>query len=85
MYTHATVKQSSETPTRYPIVLNSVSQYMGERCFSRTPGNPSLAHQEVVSYVMYEPPTKKSRYLTAAIVNTADNGNLAEKKIITQE
>ena len=34
---------------------------------------------------MYEPPTKKSRSLTAAKINAADNGNLYEKLTITQE
>ena len=43
------------------------------------PVNPVLAHQEVVSDVMYEPPTNKSRSLIASIIKTADNGNLAEK------
>ena len=41
--------------------------------------------QEVVSDVMYEPPTKKSRSLTAAIINAADNRNLDAKITITQE
>ena len=34
---------------------------------------------------MYEPPTKKIRSLTAAIINASDNGNLAAKITITQE
>ena len=50
-----------------------------------TPDNPSLAHQEVVSDVMYETPTKKSRSLTAAIINVAYNGNLSAKTTVTQE
>ena len=50
-----------------------------------TPGNPSLAHQEVVSDVMYEPPTKKILSLNAAIINAADNGNLASKIKTNQE
>ena len=53
--------------------------------FIITPSNPSLAHQEVVSDVMYEPPTKKIRSLTTAIINVADNGNLDGKITITQE
>ena len=34
---------------------------------------------------MCEPPTKKSRSLTAAIINAADNGNLAAKITKTQK
>ena len=53
--------------------------------FIITPSNPSLAHQEVVSDVMYEPPTKKIRSLTEAIINAAYDVNLAAKMTITQE
>ena len=45
-----------------------------------TPSNPSLAYQEVVSDVMYEPPTMKIRSLTADIINVEYNGILAEKQ-----
>ena len=34
---------------------------------------------------MYESPTKKIRSLTAAIINAADNENLAAKITITRE
>ena len=34
---------------------------------------------------MYEPPTKKSRSLTEAIIDEAYNGYLTEKITITQE
>ena len=34
---------------------------------------------------MYETPTKKSRSLTAAIINVAYNGNLSAKTTVTQE
>ena len=65
--------------------MNRGSQSIERKiCFS-TPGNPSLTHQEVVSDVMYEPPTNKSRSLTAAIINAADNGKTASKTKITQE
>ena len=57
---------------------------MEENSIFSTPGNASLAHQEVVSDVMYEPPTKKSRSLTLAIINASDNGKLAAKITITQ-
>ena len=50
---------------------------MEENYFFSTPGNPSLAHQEVVSYVVSEPPTNKIRSLTASIINTVDNTKLA--------
>ena len=45
----------------------------------KTPGNPSLTHQEVVSDVLYEPPTNKKCYLTTLIINAADNKKLAAK------
>ena len=57
----------------------------GRNVFLINPGNPSLAHQEVVSDIMYEPPTKKSRSLTASIINAEDNGNLSGKITIKQE
>ena len=75
------------------IIINSlkVSKYSeqwitiyGRKIFSVTLGNPSLAHQEVVSYVTHEPPSNKIRSLTAAIINAADNGNVASKITITQ-
>ena len=50
-----------------------------------TTGNSSLAHQEVVSDVMYETSTKKSHCLTAAIINTAENGNFSAKTTIIEE
>ena len=50
-----------------------------------TPDNPSLAHQELVSDVMYEPPTKKICSLNAAIINEANNGNSVAKIMMTQE
>ena len=56
-----------------------------KKYFFLNPVNPVLAHQEVVSDVMYEPPTNKSRSLTAAIINVADHGNLDVKIRITQE
>ena len=55
------------------------------KLFFRTPGNPSLAHQEVVSYVMSETPTKKIRSLTVSIINAADNVKFSEKLTTTQE
>ena len=39
----------------------------------------------MVSDVMSGPPTKKSHDLTAAIINRADNWNLAAKLTITQK
>ena len=56
-----------------------MAQNIWKKYFFSTPGNPSLAHREVVSDAMYEPPTKKIYYLTAAIINAVDNENLAEK------
>ena len=53
--------------------------------FIITPSNPSLAHQEVVSDVMYEPPTKRIPSITVSIINTANNGELVEKIKIPQE
>ena len=58
---------------------------MEESSFFGTTGNPSLAHKEVVSDVMYEPPTKKIRFITEAIINAEDNGKLASKITIAQE
>ena len=58
---------------------------MEEIWFFLNPGNPSLSHQEVVSDVMNEPPTKKICSLTSAIINAAENRNLAAKITITQE
>ena len=58
---------------------------MEESSFFSTPGNPSFDHQEVVSYVISEPPTNKSRSLTAAIFNVANNVKLDGKPTITQE
>ena len=57
----------------------------GRNIFFSTPEIPSLANQEVVSYVFYELPTKKSRSLTAFIIKVAENGNLAAKRTITNE
>ena len=57
----------------------------GRKLFFSTPDNPLLAHQEMVSDVMYEPPTRNIISITAAIINATDNGNLATKIIITQE
>ena len=62
-----------------------MAQNLGKKDIFRTPGNSSLPHQEVVPDFMYEPTTKKSLSLTAAIINAADNGNLAAKITITQE
>ena len=56
----------------------------GRNIFFRTPGNPSLDHKELVSDVVSETPTNKSRSLTEAIINATDNANLAEKLTITQ-
>ena len=50
-----------------------------------TPGKPSLAHQEVVSDIMYEPHKKKRRSLTAANINASDNGKLSSKITIKKE
>ena len=60
-----------------PSVLNSGSQSMEEISFFGTPGKPLLAHQEVVSYVMYENPIKKLYSLTASIINMVDDANLS--------
>ena len=53
--------------------------------FFSTTGKTLLTHQEVVSYVVSEPPTNKNRSVTASIINDADNENLAEKLTIKQE
>ena len=39
----------------------------------------------MVSDIVSEPPTKKTRYLISSTINAADNSNLAEKLKITQE
>ena len=65
--------------------MESGSKSMEEISFISTTGNPSLTHQEVVSYDMYEPPTKKIRSLSASIINAAHNVKLAAKITITQE
>ena len=58
---------------------------MEESYFLITPVNPSLSYKEVVSDVVSEPPTKKLRSLTAAIINATGNANLSAKLTITQE
>ena len=50
-----------------------------------TTGNASLTDQEVLSDVVYEPPTNQSRSLTSAIINTAYNAKLTVKLTIIQE
>ena len=58
---------------------------MEESYFLNTPGNSSLTHKELVSYVVSEPLKNKSCSLTVAITNAADHANLASKPTITQE
>ena len=70
-----------------PNLSKSASQYMEDiyiYIYISTPGNTSLAHQEVLSYVVPEPPTKKTSSLTSAIISEADNANLTAKLTITQ-
>ena len=55
------------------------------KIFLSTPGKLSLNHQEVASDIVSEPPTKKSCFLTAAIINVADNSKFSSKITMTQE
>ena len=58
---------------------------MEESSSFSTSGNPSLPHQEVVSYVVYGTPTKEISSITAAIIKAEDYSNLASKIKITKE
>ena len=87
LYLINTVYTKVKKIKNYSKVSKSTEQYIkiyGRKVFFSSPGNPSLTHQEVVLDIVSGPPIKKIRSLTVAIINTADNENLAAKLKITQ-
>ena len=65
----------------YRIVANNLWKKYLLLSLTVTPHSPI---KKWLPYVMYEPPTKKSRSLTVYIIHVSDNGNLASKIAITQ-
>ena len=51
----------------------------GKKLIFNTPGNPSLAHQEAASDVIYEPPAKKISSITAATIYMTDDRKFDKK------